>query len=179
MDDHVLPRWRRVPLAAVEFEDVQAWIAELVAADLSGAHVRKIHFVLAGIMQLAVKSKRLSANPAKGVELPRAKSKEKKYLNVQQVETMAKAAGVVATGAPRRASHTGRDQYRLAIYVLAYCGLRWSEIAAMRVFSVDLVRCRMHVKAAVVEVDGGAWFGAHRRAMRLDGFRFRPSWSTS
>ena len=128
-------------LGAVEFEDVQAWIAELVAADLSGAHVRKIHFVLAGVMQLAVKSKRLSskANPAKGVELPRAKSKEKKYLNVRQVETMAKAAGTVATGAPRRASHAGRDQYRLAIYVLAYCGLRWSEIAAMRVYSVDLL----------------------------------------
>jgi integrase len=154
MDDHVLPRWRRVPLAAVEFEDVQAWIAELVTTGLSGAHVRKIHFVLAGVLQLAVKGRRLSANPAKGVELPRAKSKGKKYLNVQQVETMAMAARAIAAGAPRRASHAGRDQYRLVIYVLAYCGLRWSEIAAMRVDSVDLERCRMHVKAAVVEVDG-------------------------
>jgi hypothetical protein len=42
MDDHVLPRWKTTPLAAVEFEDVQAWIAELVASGLSGAHVRNL-----------------------------------------------------------------------------------------------------------------------------------------
>jgi integrase len=153
MDDHVLPRWKTIPLAAVEFEDVQAWIAELVASGLSGAHVRKIHFVLGGVLQLAVKGKRLPANPAKGVDLPRAKSKDKKYLNVEEVEAMAAAAGAVARNAPRRGSFAGRDQYRLAVYVLAYCGLRWSEIAAMRVYSVDLRRRRMHVKAAVVEVD--------------------------
>jgi site-specific recombinase XerC len=74
MDDHVLPRWKKVLLAAVEFEDVQAWIAELVASGLSGAHIRKIHFVLAGVLQLAVKGKRLPANPAKGVDIPRAPS---------------------------------------------------------------------------------------------------------
>jgi integrase len=153
MDDHVLPRWKTIPLAAVEFEDVQAWIAELVASGLSGAHVRKIHFVLAGVLQLAVKGKRLPANPAKGVDLPRAKSKDKKYLNVEEVEAMAAAAGAVARNAPRRGSFAGRDQYRLAVYVLAYCGLRWSEIAAMRANSIDLRRRRMHVKAAVVKVD--------------------------
>ena len=75
MDGHVLPRWKTIPLASVEFEDVQAWIAELVASGLSGAHVRKIHFVLAGVLPLAVKGQRLPANPAKGVDLPRAKSK--------------------------------------------------------------------------------------------------------
>jgi site-specific recombinase XerD len=121
MDDHVLPRWKTIPLAAVEFEDVQAWIAELVASGLSGAHVRKIYFVLAGVLQLAVKGKRLPANPAKGVDLPRAKSKDKKYFDVQQVEAMAAAAGAVARNAPRRGSSAGRDQYWLAVYVLAYC----------------------------------------------------------
>jgi integrase len=144
----------KVPLAAVEFEAVQAWIAELATSGMSGAHVRKIHFVLSGVLQLAVKGKRLPANPAKGVDLPRARSKDKKYLTVAQVETMATAAATVAAGAPRRASHASRRQYRLAVYVLAYCGLRWSEIAAIRVYAVDLMRRRIHIKAAVVEVDG-------------------------
>ena len=154
MNEHVLPRWSKVPLAAVDFEDVQSWVADLVASGLSGAHVRKIHFILGGVLQMAVKGKRLPANPAKGVDLPRTNSKGKKYLNVQQVEVMAVAAGTVPAGAPRRGSFAHRDQYRLAVFMLAYCGLRWSEIAAMRVDSVDLSRRRMHVKAAVVEVDG-------------------------
>lgn len=153
MDYHVLPRWRNVPLAAVDYEAVQAWVAEL-AHGMSGAHVRKIHFTLSGVLQLAVRGKRLAANPAKGIELPRAQSKDKKYLTVAQVEAMAAAAATVAAGAPRRASYAGRDQYRLAVYVLAYCGLRWSEVAAIRVYAVDLMRRRIHVRAAVVEVDG-------------------------
>jgi integrase len=154
MDDHVLPRWQKVPLAAVDYESVQAWVAELAASGMSGAHVRKIHFVLSGVLQLAVKGKRLAANPAKGIELPRAQSKEKKYLTVPQVEAMATAAATVAPNAPRRASHASRHQYRLVVYVLAYCGLRWSEIAALRVCAVDLRRRRLIVRAAVVEVDG-------------------------
>jgi len=42
---------------------------------------------------------------------------------------------------------------------LAYCGLRWSELAALRVDHVDLLRARLHISEAVTEVNGGvlAW----------------------
>jgi integrase len=40
------------------------------------------------------------------------------------------------------------------IFVLAYCGLRWSEIAALHIGVVDLDKRRLTVSAAVVEVDG-------------------------
>ena len=39
--------------------------------------------------------------------------------------------------------------------VLAYCGLRWSELAALRVARVDLQRGRLTVAEAMVEVNGG------------------------
>lgn len=43
--------------------------------------------------------------------------------------------------------------------VLAYCGLRWSELAALKVICVDLLRRRLHIAEAVTEVNGGrvAW----------------------
>lgn len=39
--------------------------------------------------------------------------------------------------------------------VLAYCGLRWSELAALRVENVDLLRRRFDIAQAVTEVNGG------------------------
>jgi len=44
---------------------------------------------------------------------------------------------------------------RLAILVLAYCGLRWSELAALRVGRLDLMRRRLIVAEAMTEVNGG------------------------
>jgi integrase len=151
MDDHVLPRWCTVPLTSIEHEAVQAWVSELVAAGHSGAHVRKIHQVLSSVLDLAVRAKRLPANPARGVSLPRAHAKPKKYLTADQVEVMADTAGVVQPGRGREAAYS---QYRLVVLVLAYCGLRWSELAALRVSSFDGRRRRLSVSAAVVEVDG-------------------------
>ena len=38
--------------------------------------------------------------------------------------------------------------------MLSYCGLRWSELAALRVRNFDLLRRRVIVEEAVTEVDG-------------------------
>ncbi|WP_207782380.1 tyrosine-type recombinase/integrase [Phytoactinopolyspora limicola] len=38
---------------------------------------------------------------------------------------------------------------------MAYCGLRWGELAALKVSRVDLARRRLHVAENVVEVEGG------------------------
>ncbi|WP_460605410.1 phage integrase central domain-containing protein [Jatrophihabitans fulvus] len=69
-DDHVLPRWRDVTLAQVEHEAVQGWIAQLVTDGAAAASVRKVHGVLAAVLDHAVKTRRLSSNPARGVTLP-------------------------------------------------------------------------------------------------------------
>ena len=159
LDTHVLPRWERTPIARVEHEDVQAWIAELVAAGQSPGSVRKIVGVLGGVLQLAVRSKRLTANPTVDLELPAMQKAEKKYLTADQVEVLAAAAGAPAPGRPRRTTDAALAQYTLVVYLLAYCGPRWSELAALDVASVNLMRRRIRIHRAVVEVDGGllAW----------------------
>src|SRR3954465_15592845 len=135
---HVLPRWGDLPLVRVTPSDIQAWLAELSESGLSGASVRKAHGVLSGILGAAVRDRRLMANPALGMNLPPLGGKRRRYLSAAQVEALADAAG------PGRA----------AVLVLSYCGLRWSELAALRVRSFDLLRRRVIIEEAVTEIDG-------------------------
>lgn len=76
-----------------------------------------MHGVLSGALSLAVRDRRLPSNPALGVDLPRTHERPRRYLTAARVEQLAATAG----------------DGRLAILVLAYCGLRWSELAALRV----------------------------------------------
>ena len=135
---HVLPRWANVPLIHVEHGDVQSWLAELSAAGQSGASVRKAHGVLSGILGSAVRDRRLPTNPAAGVDLPTLGQSRRRYLTARQVDELADVAG----------------DGRAAVLVLAYCGLRWSEFAALRVRHMDLLRRRIDVSDAVTEVNG-------------------------
>jgi integrase len=135
---HVLPRWRNVALIGVTHGDVQAWLSELSDRGLAGASVRKAQGVLSGILGLAVRDRRLAVNPALGVALPPMQEKRRRYLTAEQLEALADAAG----------------PGRVAVLVLGYCGLRWSELAALRVRHFDLLRRRVLVEEAVTEVDG-------------------------
>ena len=136
---HVLPRWATMSLNRIEHGEIQAWLAELSASGLSGASVRKAHGVLSGILGLAVKDRRLPSNPALGIALPPLNATRRRYFTAAQVEQLADAAG----------------PGRLAVYVLAYCGLRWSELAALRVRNVDLLRRRLAIEEAATEINGG------------------------
>jgi integrase len=136
---HVRPAWGSVRLDAVTHDAVQQWVAELAASGLSAASVVKTHRVLSMVLAYAVRSRRLASNPADGVSLPRVSPAEKRYLRPEQVAELAEGAGAG----------------RLAVLVLAYTGLRWGELAALRVSRVDLLRRRIHVAESVTEVEGG------------------------
>jgi integrase len=157
LDVHVLPKWEHTPVANVGHSSVQAWVAELVAAELSAATVRKIHGVLSGVLSVAVKDRRLASNPCKGVNLPRVEKAKKKYLTALQVANLA-VAGAKPTGKSRGLRTDGTfAQNRLIVFVLAYTGLRWGELAALRVSSVNPLRRRIEVSASVSEVTGQGW----------------------
>jgi integrase len=65
---------------------------------------------------------------------------------------------------------------RVAVLVLGYCGLRWSELAALRVRHFDLLRRRVLVEEAVT---APAWCGSPPRPTAAARCRCRGSWSTS
>jgi integrase len=160
---HVLPRWGDVPLIRVTHGDVQAWLTELSSRGLSGASVRKAQGVLSGILGLAVRDRRLAVNPALGVALPAMQEKRRRYLTAERLEALADAAG----------------PGRVAVLVLGYCGLRWSEPAALRVRHFDLLRRRVIVEEAVTEVDGARLVWGTPRPTAVARCRCRASSSTN
>lgn len=138
LEAHILPRWGNVKLSDVQHEDVQAWINGLGRDGMAGGTVRKTHGALNGVLKLAVKGKRLAVNPAADVELPRQDMKRRRYLTGVQLEALTEAA---ADRAP-------------IVHVLAYCGLRFGELAALRAGMVDQVRRRLRIEQSVTEVNG-------------------------
>jgi integrase len=156
---HIEPHWKDVPLDRVEHSDVQDWIASMAGNGLSGASVRKAYGVFAAILDRAVRDRRLPSNPARGVDLPIAMQQRRKYLTARQVEALAQAAAKLPDVRPRRATDAAFAQYKIVVLVLAYCGLRWSEMAALRIGRVDLMRRRLEVAEAMTEVNGAelAW----------------------
>jgi integrase len=140
---HVEPTLGSVPLAKLERSMITAWVAELSESGLAGATVRHVHRVLHMILASAVADGRIVRNVASGVPLPRAKGRGKRFLTHEQVAALAEATG----------------EYGAVVRVLAYCGLRFGELAALRVAEVDLLRRRIKVSASVTEVNGRLVFG--------------------
>jgi integrase len=78
------------------------------------------------------------------VSLPRVRQAERRFLSHRQVHELAEACG---------------EEYRLMVLFLAYTGLRWGEMAALRVHRVDFLRRRVLVAESVTPVRGVMTFG--------------------
>lgn len=139
----ILPTWERVPLAKIRHADVATWVKKLSAGGLSASTVRQAHRVFSLALDHAVLDGRLPRNPAQGVPLPRPAKREQRFLTHPEVEGLAQSCG----------------DYQIAILLLAYCGLRFGELAALRVRRVDLMRRRITIAESVTEVSGKAVFG--------------------
>lgn len=137
---HVLPQWGATPITRIGYAEVAAWVAKLTKSGMAASSVRHAHRVLSLMLALAVKDKRLPANVADGVPLPRVQSSHKRFLTHGQVAALAGACG----------------DDSLAVEVLAYCGLRYGELAALRVARLDLLRRRINIVESMTEVGGRA-----------------------
>ena len=91
-----------------------------------------------------MRSGRVRANPARGLNLPRIRRRDYVFLTHEQVHHLADASG----------------RWRLLILLLAYTGLRWGEATALRVSDVDLARRRIDVCRAYADVGGHLVLGS-------------------
>lgn len=116
---------------------IEAWIADMVRKGAGATTVLRAHGVLSGILNDAVKAKRLAVNPAKGIEgLPRKSAKRHVYLSADDVARLAHEAG----------------EHRALVLTLAYCGIRWGEAVALRVRDVEFLRRRLSVHENAVQL---------------------------
>ena len=123
--------------------DVQTWIARW-GRGRSPTTVHRAYGVLAGVLDGAVRDRRIAINPARDVKLPSKSKPKKKYLSLAQVELF---VSQVRT-------------HKVLAYVLAYTGLRWGEATGLRVRSVDLDRHRLWIEENAVMVGGEVHIGS-------------------
>lgn len=135
---HVLPTWSTVPLAKITFEGLSQWVARLTMNGLGPSGVRQAVFVTSAALDHASRSRRIRANPARGLKLPRPPRRDHVFLTHDQVHDLASASG----------------SWRVLVLLLAYTGLRWGEATALRVCDIDLARRRIDVRRAFSDVGG-------------------------
>lgn len=136
---HVANKWGDLLLTKVAPPDVKSWLADLVDAGTGVPTIENALGVLRMVLKDAVDDGRLIRNPCEGINAPRRQYKTRAYLNHQQVEQLATSAGQVDG---------------LVVRLLAYTGLRWGELAALRIESVDMLKRRLQISQAVAEADG-------------------------
>jgi integrase len=138
---HVGPRWGDVRLDAVRYSDVRAWVTEIARRRKATTTIRA-YGLLAAVLDVAVRDRRLVENPARGIKLPRKTSKRRVYLTHRQVDLLASEA-----------------LHPVLVYFLAYTGLRWGEATGLRVADVNLTRRRVNVQENAVMVNGAVVTG--------------------
>jgi len=156
---HLLPRFGNTPLRAIDYLDVEAFIAELTDSGLSPSRTRQAHQLLSMILKAAVRSRRIGINPAEGVSLPRANKRPMRFIDSDEVARLADAVP---------------DRYETFIYVAAYGGLRWAELVGLKRKRVNLLKRRLHVAETLSDVRGELiWTGTKNHQTRdvaLPGF---------
>ena len=141
---HVLPTFGHYPLIRITNSAVRRWVSELVEQGLSAATVRKSYSALAQMMRAAMSDRRIPFDPCQDVPLPAERHAEQRFLTAGQVDVIADAIN------PR---------FRALVFLAAYGGLRFGELAGLRRSRVDLLRGRVLVIETLVEANGRFIFG--------------------
>lgn len=144
--NHCRGKWARRKIGSITSGELQAWISG-IASHRSASTTSRVFGVMNGIMERAVKDKRINVNPCDDVELPsRPKRKDRRvYLTIGELIEFADECG--------RGTELG-DERRALVLVLGLCGLRWGEASALRVRDVDLTKRRLHVVSSTSKVEG-------------------------
>ena len=135
---HLLPAFGEKSLSAIQPAEVHRFVADMTASGSSPRTVRNAYRVLSAIMRRAVVTGKLIRTPCLEVELPKPARKEMRFLSAAEVARLAEAAG----------------EWSPLVYFAAYSGLRFGEVAALRVGRVNVLRAAVEVAESASEVGG-------------------------
>lgn len=136
---HVEPRWAARELSTIKRSEIAEWVAEL-GTTRSAQTVRRIMFVLSGVLAIATRERAIPSNPAVGVTLPAKRRKSPRYLNHRQVATLSSCAP--------------SEVEAVLIELFSYSGPRWGEAVAIRVRHLNMLRKRIRIEDNAVTVKG-------------------------
>jgi integrase len=121
---HLLPSLASRPIGSISQPDVQLMV-NAWAHTAAPRSVRRYYSVLHAIFTYAVAAEWLGRSPCRNVKLPSTGSGRRRRLDVEQVAAIAAEMD---------------ERYRAMVWVGAVLGLRWAEVAGLKVDAVDLLR---------------------------------------
>jgi len=118
------------------------------------------------MLQAAVADRKLAFDLTADVPLPPERHSEQRFLDADEVATLAEAMAQVERDAAERTGVDARERlerlgprYRALVLVAAYGGLQFGELTALRRRRVDLLRGRLTVAETLVDLNGELSFG--------------------
>lgn len=140
----IKPRFGHMPVDEITRADVQTFVDGLKVGPWANVSTLRL---MRSILDVAHQDGRIHRNPALGVSAGRIPERERhRYLTAQEVPALAAACG---------------DQGDV-VTILAYTGLRWSELVGLRVKDIDLSARRLYVRRAAPEVEGRIVIGPRK-----------------
>lgn len=153
----IVPEFGEVPINKITRAMVEHWLDRLIDAEYAPATIRKAFQLLGKPLRIAAEEGRIRHSPTDRVQLPSLDQQERRFLTVEEIESIAEAID------PR---------YRAMVLLAAASGARFGELAALR-------RSRLDLRRRVLVVDSSADANgqpgppktpAGRRTIRLPGW---------
>jgi integrase len=141
---YVADRLGRQRLGSITRLDVQNLVADLRAREVGASTIGQVLRLTHRVLAAAVDAGLIGKNPASGVQAPRLPHKEMNYIDPSGI-------GRLVAAVPER--------WSAFVLVAAYGGLRFGELAALRVERVDFLRRSVRVEDAFSEVNGKLHLG--------------------
>jgi integrase len=141
---HIDPHFKGRPLPSITRMDVQGWVRQL-EKDGVGAHaIRRAYNLLTTMLGAAVLEGIIATSPCRRIDRPATPPKAPAWFTVDQVRDLLAAFGRLEC--PRHAA---------AVALMCWTGLRWGEMAGLRISDVDFDRSRVKVVGA--RTQRGEW----------------------
>lgn len=158
--NHILPSLGSVPIGQLQPVNIAQWVAELDAKGLSPATTRKAYQLLSAALASAVDNGLIPVSPCRRIKLPKLEPPVMRFLEPQEIEDLAGASD---------------ERYRAMVLSAAYTGLRFGELAALRIERFDALRKTLRVEESLSEVRGEFAFkspksNASRRSVSVPSF---------
>lgn len=139
LDKHFLPVLANQPMASVTPLDVRRAVERMRSKGLASATIRTNYGVLRAVFSAAVESEIIAATPCRRLRQSESQPRSKRFCSVEELHRLAAAVP---------------PQYRAVVFVAGILGLRWSEVAGLRVGAIDFLPRRLSVVETLAEVEG-------------------------
>ncbi|WP_420100139.1 tyrosine-type recombinase/integrase [Corynebacterium sp.] len=131
---HVEPVWGNRKVSTIAKTEVQIWLSENSG---QATVYRRAHGILAGILDIAVDELRVQRNVSRGLMLPKKPTPKHLYLTSGQLLDLVDEC----------------NKGHVMILLLATSGMRWGEMAGLRVGDIHPEKNRLWLQRAVKWVD--------------------------